>query len=153
MLAIRTSIESDAVSVPSLVVITVALLSTGLVPAVAAVVPLVMWTQKLPWYGREARSQVSDPAAMAHVGVIGSLWSSIDQLVPGSVGRRSSTWTPVAVPSPVLVTVIVKPIVSPAMTLWSSATFSMSMAAQLTVVVAEAVLPPSLAEPTVALFG
>ena len=56
------------------------------------------------------------------------------QLVPASVGSVSVTTTPLATPGPLLVTVIVKPIGSPADTDAASATFSMSIEAHWTVI-------------------
>ena len=49
----------------------------------------------------------------------------IDQLTPAPVGSGSLRVTPVAVPAPVLDTVMVKPIGSPAFTLVASAVFVM----------------------------
>src|SRR5262245_53766838 len=56
-------------------------------------------------------------------------WLSIDQVTPAPepAGRLSLTVTPLAVPVPVLVTLIVEPIGSPALTEAASAVFRMSM--------------------------
>ena len=84
---------------PSLVVLTLAVLSTspvpGQMPAVAAVVGLTMWTVKVvvAWVvlpgtvTPAAPPQVSEPAAMAQVPAQPAPWLWIDQLRPG-VGRQ-----------------------------------------------------------------
>src|SRR6266540_402858 len=65
------------------------------------------------------RVQVSRPAVIEQDE---ASWLSIVQAVPASVGSVSVATTPLASPGPGLLTTIVKPIVSPAETLWSSAT-------------------------------
>ncbi len=62
----------------------------------------------------------------------------IDQLTPAPVGNGSSSVTPVAVPAPVLFTLIVKPIDSPAFTVALSAVFVIWRPGHWTDVVADA---------------
>src|SRR3954467_9421946 len=126
-----TTTWSVSSSEPSLVVVTWAVLTTGLSATVALVVGLVMCTVRTWPEARSPRLQVRVPAVMAH-------WAAavpplMVQLVPASVGIGSVTVTPFASPGPLLVTVIVKPIVSPAETDGASATFSMSIEAHWTV--------------------
>src|SRR5919204_475640 len=68
----------------------------------------------------------------------------MDQEVPASVGRTSFRLTPWAVPAPLLVTVMVNPMGSPAETVWLSAVLATSMAAPRTSTESEAVSEPSL---------
>src|SRR5262245_63726863 len=63
---------------------------------------------------------------------------STDQEIPGPDGSGSVIVTPCAVPAPMLVSVAVNPIESPALTGFGSATFVILMSAQLTVVAADA---------------
>src|SRR5438874_650409 len=77
----------------------------------------------------------------------------MDQEVPGSAGSGSLTDTPLAVPAPLLVTVMVNPMVSPAETGWLSATLAMSMAAPSTTMDAEALSDPSLVVVTLAVLS
>src|SRR4051794_16832135 len=126
-----TTTWSVSSSEPSLVVVTWAVLTTGLSATVALVVGLVMCTVRTWPEARSPRLQVRVPMAMAH-------WAAavpplIVQLVPASVGIGSVTVTPLATPGPLLVTVIRKPIASPAETDGASATFSMSIEAHWTV--------------------
>src|SRR4029079_4241178 len=100
----------------SFVVVTEAWLSTGELSPVASVVGETMCTEKKPG-ARSVGPQSSEPA------LIEQPWSgpSIDQTRPASVGSKSCTDTFRAVPVPLLVTVIVKPIWSPDETDASSA--------------------------------
>src|SRR5438093_228073 len=141
MAAPRTSMESEALSEPSLVVVTLAVLSTGEVAAVAEVVPEVMCTVKEAPGARSTGPQDRTPAAMAQEG---SVELSMDQLSPASVGRGSDTVTLRAVPAPELVTVMANPMGSPAETEGSSAVLAMSMEAHSTVTEAEEELSPRL---------
>src|SRR4051794_28913321 len=127
-----TTTWSVSSSEPSLVVVTWAVLTTGLSATVALVVGLVMCTVRTWPEARSPRLQVRVPAVMAHCAA--AVPPSMDQLVPASVGIGSVTVTPLASPGPLLVTVIVKPILSPADTEPASATFSMSIEAHCTVI-------------------
>ena len=79
------------------------------------------------------RLQVSVPAAMLQPGTGGLML----QMMPAPAGSTSVTWTLVAGAVPVLVTVIVKPIWSPAFTVVASAALAICKAgAQVTLIVA-----------------
>src|SRR5438874_2723988 len=67
MAAPRTSTEAEAVSDPSLVVVTLAVLSTGEEPAVAAVVGAETCTFSLSLHDALPISQLRVPPAMAQV--------------------------------------------------------------------------------------
>src|SRR4051794_1753523 len=113
---------------PSLPVVALALFTT--LPQVADVVGELMCTVLLAPGSMSSKEQVNTPCAIAH-------WAapvppSIVQPRPAFVGRMSVTTTLVAVPAPLFVTVMVYPIVSPALTTASSATFEMTSAAHLT---------------------
>src|SRR5437867_2461521 len=69
---------------------------------------------------------------------------SMLQLTPAPAGRLSVKARPVARPSPLLQSVTVKPICSPALTDGASASFATSISAHRTSVVAEASSEPSL---------
>ena len=132
MEAPRTITWSVSVSEPSLVVVTDAVLETGLSGTVSLVVGLEMWIVRTWPEARSPNEQVRTPTAIPH-------WAapvppSMVQLVPASVGSVSETATPLATPGPLLVTVIVKPIGSPADTEPASATFSMSIEAHWTLI-------------------
>ncbi len=128
----RTTTWSVSLSVPSLVVVTDAVLETGLSGTVSLVVGLVMWTVRTWPEARLPRVQVRTPAAMEQVPA--AVPPSTDQLVPASVGKVSWMTTPLASPGPLLVTVSVKPIGSPADTEPASATFVMSIEAHRTLI-------------------
>jgi hypothetical protein len=104
------------------------------VPQLAAVVGDVTCTVFVAPVATSPKLHVSVPLAIEQPDTAGL----IDQLVPAVVGSTSVSVTPVAVPAPVFVTVIVKPIASPALTGEPSAVFVMSIDAQFTVVVADA---------------
>src|SRR5207249_8941802 len=87
---------------PSLEVVTEAELFT--VPQVAGVVGEVMWTWVLAPPARLAGPKDSTPALMAHPELDPP--ASMVQLSPALVGRVSDTVTFLAVPTPVLDTVI-----------------------------------------------
>src|SRR5215472_18709497 len=76
--------------------------------------------------------QVNTPAVIEHVAA--AVPPSTVQLVPGFVGNTSVTVTPCAVPAPVLVTVSVNPIGSPAFTVPASGVLTIWMLAQFTVI-------------------
>src|SRR5436309_2503496 len=104
-----TSIDASSLSPSPLEVVTVAVLST--VPQVAAVVGDVMWTCLLVPEARSPQSQVSTPLVIVQPA---SLFAgSIAQARPASVGSVSVTVTPCAVPAPLFVASIVKPMASP----------------------------------------
>src|SRR5437763_347408 len=105
-----TTMESEALSDPSLVVVTLAVLSTGELAAVAEVVPEVMCTVKDAPEAMSPKEQDRTPAEMEHRA--GPVPPLMDQEVPGSVGSGSLTDTPLANPAPLLVTVMVNPMVS-----------------------------------------
>ena len=146
----KTSTSSSEQSCPSLVVVTHASLVTGLSAAVATVVGLLMWKLKLSPAARSTGPQVTTPAVSEHRP---PALSSRVQARPESVGSVSVTTTPLAVPVPLLVTVTVKPIWSPGLTLAASAIFSMSMSAGLQVIEADASSSPSLVEVAVAVLS
>src|SRR5215470_18069024 len=81
-------------------------------------------------------------------------WVLIDQATPAPdpAGSGSLTVTPVAVPAPVLVTVMVNPIGSPAFTEFASAFFTMWMLAGLHVMTSPDWSVPSLVVVTVAVL-
>jgi hypothetical protein len=128
----RTTTFAGACALPSFVVETLAELAT--VPHDADVVGEVTCTDLLAPEARSPNVHVSVPELIEHPATAGL----IDQLVPAVVGSTSVSVTPVAVPAPPFVTVIVKPIASPALTGVASATFVSWMSAQLTVSDAEA---------------
>src|SRR3954452_13662694 len=136
-----TTTWSVSSSEPSLVVLTWAVLITGLAATVALVVGLVMCRAYVAVAAMLPRLQLRTPAVIEHL-LPGSL--SIVQLVPASVGSVSETVTPLASPGPLLVTVIVKPILSPADTEPASATFSMSIEAPSTTTWSVSSSEPSL---------
>src|SRR6476659_10060284 len=102
---------------------------------------------------RVGKAQCTTPA----VSVQPSTKPVIDQLEPGKFGSVSSRVTLLATPGPLFVTVMVKPIVSPALTGEASATFVTTISGQLTVIDAVALLLPvpagSLAAAVVAVFS
>src|SRR5712691_7641510 len=115
--------EADARALPSLVVLTPAVLSTE--PQVAGVVGEEMCTVLVAPGPRFPKLQVRVPEEMEH-------WAapvppSIDQESPGFLGSVSDTWALVAIPSPELVTVMRNPMLSPALTESWSAFLSMAM--------------------------
>ena len=97
--------------------------STGLLAAVAAVVVLMMWTVKMlaPW---DVLPLTVTPSAPPHVSVPARMAQpepgpsqprptpdgAMAQSSPATVGSRSVSLTPVALPSPRLKTMILKPI-------------------------------------------
>ena len=95
--------------------------------------------------------QVSTPALMEQVAA--AVPPLTLQLRPELLGRVSVTVTPWAVPAPLLLTVSVKPMVSPASTGLASAVLRMWMAAQLTVIEADELSLPSLLVLTPAVLG
>src|SRR5439155_1479698 len=113
-LAPSTTMEADALSDPSLVVVTLAVLSTGELAAVAEVVPEVMCTVKDAPEAMSPKEQDRTPAEMEQLPA--PVPPSMDQEVPGSVGRVSLTFTLLATPATVLVTVLVHATVSAAVT-------------------------------------
>src|SRR4051812_28567624 len=111
---------------PSLVVVTFAVLSY--VEHSVADVVAVMWTLKLPPAARSVGPQPRTWAGLvpviAHRPALDCV--SIDQVTPAPepAGKLSVTVTPLAVPVPLFVTLIVKPILSPALTSAESAFFA-----------------------------
>src|ERR1700687_2124858 len=108
----------------------------------------VMWTLKLMPLARVVGPQLKV------CGGVGELiehraalvWLAMDQVTPepGPAGRRSLTVTPLAVPRPGVLTRIVKPMVSPALTLVAAAVLRMVTLARWQVMVAGLLPPPSL---------
>src|SRR3954462_5238718 len=120
-------------SVPSLVVVTLPVLSTtpvsGQSPPVAPVVDEVMCTVKVEAAcvvpaGTVTGPQVNLPAAIAQVEFQPAPCDAIDQDRPALTGNVSDRDTPCASPLPVLDTVNVKPICSPAFTCAASGVFT-----------------------------
>src|SRR5215510_11867368 len=98
-----------------------------------------MWTLKLPPAARSVGPQDSDwlglvPVIEHRSGLVFD-WVSIDQVTPAPepAGSASLTVTPLAVPVPELLTVMVKPMASPALTVLASATLVMWMSPELQV--------------------
>src|SRR4051795_2064566 len=130
-----TQIEALDWSLPSLVVVTLPVLSTtpvsGQLPPVAPVVGEVICTVNVlaacvvlcgtvtPF----APPQVRTPAAIAQLPFQPAPCESIVQFRPAFVGNVSFSFTPAASPAPEFQTVIVKPTGSPAFTLEASAIF------------------------------
>jgi hypothetical protein len=117
------------VSVPA---VTVAVLL--IVVQLACVVGEVRWTCLLAFDARSPKLQVSVPLVMEQPV---SEPAAIDQLRPAVVGRVSETVTAIAVPAPLFVAVMRKPIGLPDATLAASAVFVRLIAPQFTVWLAE----------------
>ena len=131
-----TVTEAVAVEVPSLPVRTVAVLL--IVLQLARVVGEVRCTCLLAFDARSPKLQVRVPLVIEQP--VSEPVASIDQLRPAVVGRVSETVTAVAVPAPLFVAVIRKPIGLPDATLAASAVFARLIAPQFTVWVAELML-------------
>src|SRR5512144_1445307 len=125
-----TSTASPSLSEPSFDVVTDAVLS--IVPQEANAVGDVMCTDLLWLRARSPQLQVSVPLAIEQPE---SLFApSIVQLRPASSGSVSITVTPCAVPEPVLVASMTKPMSSPALTESASAVLVMTIVGQSTVI-------------------
>jgi hypothetical protein len=98
---------------------------------------------------RSPKEQLNVLPAMLQFGLSGLS----DQLMPVPVGSGSDNVTPVAVPTPLFLTVIVKPIWSPALTVALSAVLVISRPGQFTVVEADACTCGLLAALALAVFG
>jgi len=120
-LTVTDAVTGPALSAPA---VTPALLLT--VPQVAAVVGDVTCTVKFEAEPRLAFVQVRTPAAIAHVGV--PVVPATVQVRPAFVGSVSVIETLLALPAPVLLTVTVKPIGDPAVTVAASAVFAIARA-------------------------
>src|SRR4051794_20234492 len=137
-----TQVEAESLSEPSLVVVTSPVLLTtppppGQTPPVAAVVGEVMCTVNVEAAcvvpaGTVTGPQVNLPAAIAQVEFQPAPCDAIDQDRPALTGNVSDRDTPCASPLPVLDTVNVKPICSPALTCAASGVFTMWIEAGLT---------------------
>jgi hypothetical protein len=106
-----------------------------------------MWTVCDAPLSRLPKSQVKTPLVMEHGGSDPGAWPSIrsiDHARPPFVGNVSVRVTPLAVPGPLLPTVIRNPIVSPPSTSGASAVLVTNTSGQSTVVEAEAFPVPSL---------
>src|SRR5689334_23744029 len=90
---------------------------------------------------------VSAPEVMLQFGAV-VLAASIVQDKPAVLGSASVTLTPVAVPAPLLVTVSLKPMGSPALTEAASAVLTILTSAQLTVTESELSPEPSFVDVT-----
>jgi hypothetical protein len=110
-----TKIKAVASAKPSFVVVTLAWL---LINPHRPLVGDVIWTRLLAPAARSPKLQVSMPLLIIQPG---SDPGSITQFIPPPAGSTSVTVTPVAVISPVLVTMIVNPIVSLTLTAPASA--------------------------------
>ena len=113
------------------------------VPHVALVVGEVMCTVKCAPESSDAIVQVSTPPLMPQVAPPSS---ATVQDRPASVGSVSVIDTPVAAPAPMFVTLILKPMSVPALTLPASAVLSIAMLAHSTSVEAESCGEPSLCD-------
>src|SRR5712692_2423018 len=114
-----------------------------------------MWTLKLPPVARVVGPQLRTWGALPAIEHSeGMLWLLMDQVTPEPepAGRLSLTVTPLAVPGPVLLTVTVKPIGSPALTGLASAVLRTWMLAGLQVIEALLVSLPSLVVVTLAVL-
>ena len=149
-----TVIVALSESAPSFDVVTLAVLFTS--PQLPTVVGEVMCAALLRPEPRSPKSQVSTPLVIEQPASL--LAASTDQSSPPFVGNVSVTVTPWAVPSPLLVTSIVNPMLSPAVTVPWSGVFVIAIAGQFTVIVAVDRLSPTLATDsfeaaTTAVFG
>src|SRR5207245_2327700 len=128
-----TVTDEESSSPPSLPVVTIALLFTW--PQLAEVVVPWIWTLKLVLLAMTAASHVRTSGFGAVLieqeAVAVPVGASASQVIPA--GRLSVTCTPVALPAPVFVTVIVNPIGSPALIVALSAVFVRTIVGQLTV--------------------
>src|SRR5215471_6532831 len=136
-----TQVEAVESPEPSFVVLTSPVLVTtplpsGQVPPVAAVVCDVMCTVNVLCASVVPAGTVTGPhertpvcVSIAQVEFQPAPWSSIDQFRPSFTGRVSVSFTPCASPAPVLNTVNVKPMSSPAFTCGLSAFFTIWMSA------------------------
>src|SRR5215208_6398434 len=141
-----TVTESSADSSSSLLAETVA--SLLIVAHDCAVVGELMCTVRVASSPRSPKSHVSVPESMSQSGLSGS---SV-QLRPGVAGSGSDSVTSCAVPGPLFLTVIVKPMSSPASTVPSSAIFVIAMSGHCTVTVSSAETSSSLSASAVATF-
>src|SRR5579864_2563443 len=124
------------VAEPSLPVVSEATLL--MVPQVCAVVGETMWIASDAPGARLAKVQVSTCGLVLEIehesgGVIAGVTEAIDHDSPDALGSVSVTVTLVAVPAPMLVTVMVKPTCCPALTVPLSAVLAMCTSGQLTV--------------------
>src|SRR2546428_3918688 len=108
MAAPRTTMESDALSDPSLEVVTLAVLSTGELPAVAEVVGEEMCTVSTAPEAMSPKEQDRTPAEMEQLPA--PVPPLLDQKVPGPLASVSLTFTPWATPAPSLVPVMLNPL-------------------------------------------
>src|SRR5437763_1265282 len=120
-------IDACADGEPSLVELACAVLL--IVPQLSLRVGEEMCTEREAPLARSPKPHDSTPAAIAQSGLSGS---SVQLRAPPA-GSVSSRVTPRAMPSPLLVTVIVKPILSPALKVPLCATFVIALTGQLTV--------------------
>src|SRR5512142_226821 len=134
-----TLTTSEVAAVPFVGVAVALLLS---VPHEAAVETAVTWTLALPPLARAWGPQVSVPPVMEQPVAVVFAASMVQAKLPG---RLSVMTTPLASPGPALVTVMVKPTVSPALTDAASAVLVMLRLGHCTVMtVAGVVAEPSL---------
>jgi hypothetical protein len=119
----------------------------------ALVVPLTTCTVRVACDARSPNEQLSDWLGALPVIEQPAVAGLIDQFTPVPPGSGSDKVTPVAVPTPVLDTVIVKPIWSPALTVALSAVLLICKPGQFTVVLAFAVTVGLFVASAVAVFG
>ncbi len=141
----RTSVESESSLLPralagSLVALTSAVFS--IVPQLSPVVGLEMWTVLMALWSMVPKSQESTPLSIAQSAA--PVPPTMLQLRPESDGRVSVSDTFAAAPSPMLDTVMVKPMSSPALTDSSSAVLTTFTSGQSTWVDADLESEPSL---------
>src|SRR5262245_8949380 len=104
----------------------------------ARTVALVTWTDAEAFGASVPKLQFSSWFGAVPAMEQAAFAGSIDQLMPLPPGSTSVIVTPLALPAPMFVTVIVKPIGSPAFTEGASAVFVMCSAGHCTVVDADA---------------
>src|SRR5437879_1869818 len=116
-----------------------------------------MCTLKLPPAARSVGPQLSVWGAVGELieHRLGTVWLLIDQLtpLPEPAGSGSLTVTPLAVPVPLLLTVTVKPIGSPALTVAASAVLLTWMFAGRQIIEALAWTLPALVADAVAVLS
>src|SRR5437899_6349106 len=114
-----------------------------------------MWTLKLPPADRSVGPQLRTWGALPAIEHSPGLdWLATTQVtpLPEPAGRLSLTVTPLAVPVPLLLTVTVKPIGSPALTVAASAVLHRRMLPGWQVLLAEPYPVPCLVEVTLAVL-
>src|SRR5438132_1209496 len=114
-----------------------------------------MWTLQLPPADRSVGPQPRTWGALPAIEHSPGLdWLATTQVtpLPEPAGRLSLTVTPLSVPVPLLLTVTVKPIGSPALTVAASAVLPLSLHDALPILLAELLSLPSLVVVTLAVL-